>query len=203
MNKQLLIGGSFLAVVVLVLVGLSSVVGYNSVESGMKDSPLFHLRTQRAINKEENVQTCTYLGKGKLLPFPIRNDNSIIYQRFLDKISRMDDKVFDRFLDVIINNMHQDYNMIDEEIDEIITMFQMLKSNPQEIKKYIVTKERGSLSEDPDTVTDPITICYWFPGCVPYFLFLTLIGLGGLILFIVMEILIYLGLFTDDPIACM
>jgi hypothetical protein len=203
MNKQLLIGGSILAVVVLVLAGLSPVVGYNSAESGVKDSPLFHLRTQRALNKDENVQVCAYLGKGKLLPFPVRNDKSLYYQRFLDKISRMDDKVFDRFLDVIMNYLRQDHTINDEEIDEIITMFHLLNSNPQEKKKYIITKESGFLSEDPDTVTDPITVCLWFPGCVPWLLFFVLLEMVAILTFIIAEILIFLGLLTDDPIACM
>jgi hypothetical protein len=112
MNKQLLLGGSILAVVVLVLAGLSPVVGYNSVESsGVKDSPLFHLRAQRAINKEENVQTCTYLGKGRAtdILFPTRDSyQTELLKQILDRMRMVDDESIGELLDEIEKKMKED-----------------------------------------------------------------------------------------------
>ena len=51
MNKKILIG-SIIAVAILIGISFISVVGYNSVESNAKASPLFNIRTQRAIDGE-------------------------------------------------------------------------------------------------------------------------------------------------------
>ena len=64
MNKKILIG-SILSVAILILVSFTSVVGYNSVDSDMKPSPLFNIRTSRAIDKESQDLSCEYVGKGE------------------------------------------------------------------------------------------------------------------------------------------
>ena len=78
MENKLLVGGSAIAVVVLVLASLSPVVGYNSVESSVKDSPLFSIRTKRAIDEESHTFTSDYIGKGEEINIliPARNSNS-------------------------------------------------------------------------------------------------------------------------------
>ncbi|MCJ7698445.1 MAG: hypothetical protein MUO73_08980 [Thermoplasmata archaeon] len=66
MNKYPLIGISIIAVVLLVLGSLTNVVGYQSVKSTvLSDSPLFSVRTKRAINQVGgDTLTFNYLGKG-------------------------------------------------------------------------------------------------------------------------------------------
>ena len=52
MNKKILIG-CILAVALLLLVSFSNVVGYSSFKSDSKSkSPLFYVRTKKAIDKE-------------------------------------------------------------------------------------------------------------------------------------------------------
>ena len=64
MNKKILLG-SIIAAVILVLVSFTSVVGYSSVKSTSgKASPLFSIRTSRAIDEETKDFTCDYVGKG-------------------------------------------------------------------------------------------------------------------------------------------
>ena len=100
MKKKILIG-SIIAVVILVLVSFTSVVGYNSVKSNVKTSPLFKVRTNRAIGEESKDITCMFVGKGITLLFPKRDDKSVLTQKVVDRINRMDDKTFERFIKCI------------------------------------------------------------------------------------------------------
>jgi len=50
MNKKILLG-SILSVAILILVSFTSVLGYNSVDSDVKASPLFNIRSSRAIDE--------------------------------------------------------------------------------------------------------------------------------------------------------
>ena len=87
MNKKILIG-SIIAVVILVLVSFTSVVGYNSVKSNsVKASPLFSVRTNRAIGEETKVLTCKYIGKGITLPFPARDDKTVLTQKVMIELA--------------------------------------------------------------------------------------------------------------------
>lgn len=162
MNKKLLLGGSVTAVVILVLAGLSPVVGYNSVESSVKDSPLFSVRTKRAIDAEQDSLICDYVGKDKrnTVPIPTLNSRNTLFQIFIDRISIMDDKEFNRLIALVINHVHQNNKIENEDVDEIITFFYTLRANPEEDKKFIPDRGNKSLS----------FFCTngegWEPGCV-------------------------------------
>jgi hypothetical protein len=97
MEQKLLLCGSIVAVVILVLVSLSPVVGYNSVESSTKDSPLFQVRTQQAINKENDRITGEYVGRGELFCIPKRNEMNTLLQRIADRIHELGDSDIERF----------------------------------------------------------------------------------------------------------
>jgi hypothetical protein len=112
MKNKLLTYGSITACVVLVLAGLSPVVGFDSVRSSVKDSPLFHLRTQRALDREQNIQTCTYLGKDKNINilFPTRESyRTLQFHRILDMMRMMDDGSIGELIDKIEQEMKEDY----------------------------------------------------------------------------------------------
>ncbi len=64
MNNKILIG-SIIAVAILIGVSFTSVVGYNSIESDKKLSPLFNIRTSRAVDKDSKDLSCEYVGKGE------------------------------------------------------------------------------------------------------------------------------------------
>jgi len=80
MNKKILIG-SIIAVTVLIGVSFTSVVGHRSVASDVKASPLFNIRSSRAIDEESEELSCAYVGKGNNinLLLPIRNHQEITF----------------------------------------------------------------------------------------------------------------------------
>ena len=117
MNKKILIG-SIIAVAILVLVSFTSVVGYNSVESDLKPSPLFNVRSSRAVEEEGMDFTTDYVGKGEELtiPLPDRNNIEVLIEKVIDRISKMDDKSFDRFVKLIKAHINQNNRINDKEI---------------------------------------------------------------------------------------
>ena len=117
MENKLLTFGSITVCVVLVLAGLSPVVGYNSVESGVKDSPLFHLRTQRAIDKGQNIQTCTYLGKGIAtdILFPRQDSSAKMVQRVINRLRSMEEEEFNIFIYLIIPYLEKSQGIISKQ----------------------------------------------------------------------------------------
>ncbi|KYK24760.1 hypothetical protein AYK25_01655 [Thermoplasmatales archaeon SM1-50] len=99
--------GSLFVIALIILVTFTSVVGYQSVQPNGKNlsSPLFNIRTQRAIDKvSERSITSEYLGKGKTLylftslksgfssqldkAIKFINDNPGIIQKLLERISK-------------------------------------------------------------------------------------------------------------------
>ncbi len=130
MRKKLLIG-SVLSVLMLILLSFTSVVGYRSVESDVKASPLFTIRTQRTIDKDTGKVSCEYLGMGDdiNLLIPIRDENSVLFQMAIDNINKMDDEKYDRFISLIINSINWN-KFTDIDIDEIkIALYKLRKSN--------------------------------------------------------------------------
>jgi hypothetical protein len=107
MNKKILLG-NILSVVILILVSFTSVVGYNSVESDLKASPLFNIRSSRAIDEETNIQTCNYFGKGKAagIPNPIRNSTYMLLYEVIDILNKMDKDEINKLIEFI--KVHQD-----------------------------------------------------------------------------------------------
>jgi len=109
MKKKILIG-SIIAVVILILVSFSSVVGFQSVKSDPKiESPLFGVRTNRVINDENNVVRSDYIGKGKEIKIhlPKRSNEVISFKKIVKRFQNMDDKSFDKLVNIIINNLRQ------------------------------------------------------------------------------------------------
>ena len=131
MENKLLVGGSAIAVVVLVLASLSPVVGYNSVETSAKDSPLFNVRTNRAINKESKALTSDYIGKGDILPFPNRNKKIAQLQQVIDKISKMNNENFNRMTYLLKNRIAHLNEEFKYTADEIISTLFLMRDNPE------------------------------------------------------------------------
>jgi hypothetical protein len=108
MNKKIFIG-CIVAVTVLIGVSFTSVVGYRSIASDVKASPLFNIRSIRAIDEESEELSCDYVGEGELskISIPKRDNKTIIIQGILDRISKMSDKTFNRFIDFVISFINQ------------------------------------------------------------------------------------------------
>jgi len=127
MNKKIIIG-SIIAVVILIGVSLTSVIGYSSVKSNSiaETSPLFDIRTNRAIGEEKKELTCNYVGKENTLLFPKRDDRIVLTKKVIDTIGKMDDETFEKLLSYIIIYAQKDERFNDvspDEIREIINSF--------------------------------------------------------------------------------
>jgi hypothetical protein len=144
LNNKILIG-SIIAAAILVLVSFTSVVGYNSVESDVKVSPLFNVRSSRAIQKDGEDFTTDYVGKGNTLPFPKKDDKAIMVQNIIDRISRINDKIFSNFLKVYINNLNIKNPNINLNKNKIINILYKINENPVLIKYYFVNENGEKL----------------------------------------------------------
>ncbi|UCD13670.1 MAG: hypothetical protein JSW60_08950, partial [Thermoplasmatales archaeon] len=124
---------SIIAVAILIGVSFTSVVGYSGVKSNVKASPLFTVRTKRAIEEESKIVTSDYVGKGEesILSIPKRDNRIEMALKIADIISKMDDKAFDEFIDLIICYIDK----IDRH--EIFNVLQQLRDNPAKVKNNI------------------------------------------------------------------
>jgi hypothetical protein len=121
MNNKILIG-SIIAVAILVIVSFTSVVGYNSVESDVKISPLFNIRSSRAVDEDGKDLTCDYVGKGEenVLSIPKRDTQQYMLGKLINMIGKMDDKTYDRFVQLVKKiNIVQNSKINDNEIEVI------------------------------------------------------------------------------------
>jgi len=150
MKKNPLIGVSAIAVVLLVLGSLTNVVGYQTVKSStMNESPLFSLRTKRALNQESrNTLTSKFFSKDSENKFqiPIRESNTILIQKFIEIISEMDNKEFDRLQSLVITNIYEDnnYNNIDSKI--IISVLTQVGLHDEEFSLNQSDKNVGTIT---------------------------------------------------------
>ncbi len=120
MNKKILIG-SILVVVILILVSFTSVVGYNNVESNKILSPLFNIRSNRAIDKESKDLTCDYVGKGEEITISLpQYDKTDILQKFINLIEGMDETKINEIIFYGINMFHNINNIREGQILKII-----------------------------------------------------------------------------------
>jgi len=160
--KTKLLLGSIGAVVILILVSFTNVVGVQSTSSGsVNESPLFRIRTTRANSENsKDALTSNYLGKGlNALPFPLRDNRTALIQRFVDGIRTMDDDTFNRFVDYAVNQINHKNNLKVVNIKEFIKELRQMRESTQNIIVY----------KDSDVVRFTILSHYnpvdcWFPG---------------------------------------
>lgn len=190
MNQIRLIGGSLGVVILFVLGSLSTVVGYQSVKSTVNDSPLFTVRTQRAVHQQRNILTAQYLGmgKGNLLQFPFKDNQSEQLKKVIDIIRKMDDKAFQRFTEICIQRIHLDKSFEDITSDSIEKSLHILKTNSVTISDSFTNRNNQIL-----TAYGVITLCgVWFPGCVPlfilYMIVTTIVSVAKQIIFTVKDL---------------
>lgn len=139
MNKNNIIIGSICVLAILILVSFTSVVGYQSTKNkNAKTSPLFNIRTGRAIDQENEDFMCDYIGKSEVMTifFPPKNNTIMLFQKAIDSISKMDDLAFNRFVDKVINKLCESNVVIDEDLLKIKELFHFLRDNPEDAKKY-------------------------------------------------------------------
>jgi hypothetical protein len=184
MKKKLIIG-CIIAVVILVLVSFTGVVGYQTTKSTIaRASPLFKVRTNRAIGEESNVLNCKYVGKGITLPFPERDDKTILNQKVVDSIRKMDDKTFERFIAYIIDSAKNDNKFNGVNPDRIREALNLIRVNDKSILIYqtMINNDPKAYSVGDTCGGWDITFCGGINGflyCILlpfYLLFLVIIG---------------------------
>ena len=107
MNKKILIG-SIIATAILIGVSFTSVIGYRSVDSCIRASPLFNIRSPRAIYEESEDLSCEYVRKGDGINLLIP-DRQLLFQTVFNRISKMDDKTYFTTLNHIVILFKQQY----------------------------------------------------------------------------------------------
>ncbi len=162
MDKKLLVGVSAIAVVILVLASLSPVVGYHSVKStSVRDSPLFAVRTKRAINEESKTLTSDYVGKGEEINIliPMRDSKVILVQKIISRINTVSEEEFNKLISLVIHHIDKSQKV---DTQAIIKALHQLRDNPDEIKRYITQEKEHKLytAEGCETVG-----FIWIPEC--------------------------------------
>jgi len=131
MDKRILALGSICAVAVLIGISFTSVVGYSSNNSNyFRTSPLYNIRTNRAIENGEDVTTCDFVGKGKqnIISIPTIDSRMTL---IIDRIRGMDDNAFSKFIALFIKNANNDYQIKNLDIGDLIKMFHQLREKPE------------------------------------------------------------------------
>jgi len=157
--KTKLLLGSIGAVIILILVSFTNVVGVQSTTSGsVSNSPLFRIRTQKAINEKSNtILTSNYLGKGlNALPFPLRDNRTALIQKVIERIAKMDEKAMFAFIAMNITRMNIGNQRKDISILEISTALNQLKSNRDILTNY---------NDDIKNNNAPKPFTFAGPGC--------------------------------------
>ena len=136
MNNKILIC-SIIAVAILVLVSFTGVVGYQTTKSSTiaRASPLFTVRSSRAIDEESRDLSCDYFGKGldSNINIPMRDGRQLTIQRFTELVKSMDDDKFDKFTVQLVSLLEkQDVN----NIDTIINLIKTIKSDKGRINLF-------------------------------------------------------------------
>ncbi len=130
MNKKILIG-SIIAVVILILVSFTGVVGYQTTKSSTiaKASPLFTVRSSRAIDEDSKDFTCDYVGKDEetAIRFPISDNRNVLLQNVINIINKMDDEIFNRFVGVVTRHPNTGDKNDEGNVYEIL---QIIKETP-------------------------------------------------------------------------
>ena len=147
MNKKILIG-SIIAVTVLIGVSFTSVVGYRSVESNVKASPLFNIRSSRAVEKDSKVLSNDYVGKGEEIGIPVqkRDNRTELIQEFFDTTSKMDEKTFNLLVSIAINRIINKNYAKENKIPDLKYALYQFKSNPEMLKFKYNNKNLWALS---------------------------------------------------------
>ena len=190
MNKKILIG-SIIAVAILILVSFTGVVGYQTTKSSTiaRASPLFTVRSSRAIDEDSKDLSCDYVGREEenILSFPKRDSRTVALQQVIEIISKMNDVTFNRFLDLIIKHLHKRDDFQEYTKEEIILSLNQLRNNPSEITQYILEGEESNPNIQSQYACTfyspcPITIKYGIKTCIEFILSLLVTCLKVLVI---------------------
>ncbi len=193
MKKKIIIS-SIISIALLIVATLTSVVGYKSDETNEKESPLFDIRIKNIIQKDSENFNYNYIGNNKDLPifFPIKDRSIKAFQKAIDRISKMNDQTFSRFVKKACNKLCDSNAVADEDLPKVKDLFNFIRNNPVDAKKYPFDMKKHSY-----TIGCPPPTLYGTPEtCFPLFVILGIllitlpIWLPILILIIIINIII-------------
>ena len=165
MKKEWLVKTLSLGVILFILGSFTNVVGYQSVQStALNDSPLFNVRTKRATNQQQNILTSQFIGMGKetLWQFPMRDNTTEQLKKIVEVISKMNEKVFAHFIELVIQGARQDESLRDINTNEIVQILHKIRTQPEGIINSLISRGNGRL--DP-TNYNCASILFFEPGC--------------------------------------
>jgi len=134
--KKKILTLSLVAVAILILVSFTGVVGYQTTKSSTiaTASPLFTVRSSRAIDEESKDFTCDYVGKGEEneVLFPLRDRELSFIYLAIKKLDKMDvEMIKSRFQQ---NNLLYLEKLIgNENLNELMDSLYQIRKNPKEI----------------------------------------------------------------------
>ena len=131
MDKKILVAVCILAVAILMGVSFTSVVGYSGTNSkSVRASPLFNLRTNRAIENSEDVTTCDFIGKGRQSTIAIPTINTKI-AKVIEGLRGMNDDLFSKFISQFIKYAKNDIKIENTDINEIVEALYQVREKPE------------------------------------------------------------------------
>ena len=153
MNRKVLFGSIF-AVALIILVSFASVVGHQSTQTEKQESfsPLFSVRTQRAIQKLNTKGITTFLGKSTPSHlFPSTTANEEMIQSAIKILARNP-----ALLDKLVENLDQ-YPYIarlitnyDIDISAVKHSIKQIQDNPSLLTDYLANIQiPGGSDDDP------------------------------------------------------
>jgi len=202
MNKKILIG-SIIAVAILILVSFTGVVGYQTTKSSTiaKASPLFAVRSSRAIDEESKDLTCDYVGKGEDagIPIPKRSTTNALIGKIFQRISKMDENEINKL--IVSLKVHQ------KDIDKYETVLKNNNIDVDEIQKYIGDFDMQNTNYTFDTsgfkgLWCQILKTIMYILLIPYFIILGLFGIVFILIpaliaiIVIAPFLVILGIIT-------
>ena len=142
MKKKILMG-SIIAVVMLILLSFTSVVGFQSMKSDTAiASPLFGIRTNKVFNIKQDAVKSDYIGKGKTinLLLPKRNNKAELVDNFVEYIKMMDDEAFNRFVKLTIGQLYEGNDFKGYSDEYVVNALNQLRDNQEENKNIIYSE---------------------------------------------------------------
>jgi len=177
---------SFGAAVLILLTSFTMVIGKQSNHETNANSPLFVIRIQNTINREQKSVTTSYLGKGIdcKISFIQRETKIDLLQKIIEKISKMTDVQLMELV-ILINN----HKITKENTQQILRLLYQLKNNPNEIKKQLnsIPNDCSHITKGCPPTTYPIcmpTLDFWLPGCIFFWAWIILINVYDFIIYI-------------------
>lgn len=138
--KTKLVVGSIIAVVILILLSFTSVVGFQSVKSDSKiASPLFRIRNQKG------EITSNYIRKGDTVGiyFPAEKSKIASVQGVIVKIRNMNDDENNKFIDYIHNNFYSKSIIEEREFNNLVILLEKIRNNPYEFMSNVQLDNEG------------------------------------------------------------